>query len=148
MSALPADIARYTSDGVLITVKNAAIKDRDPSAEDTKDSERPLFFDNPAHGQVLTNELYAFLSAEGKPHEAVETGDTLGLGGAVPIFPKAPQLDARAAIRAYSFDMASDTYAIELVGIRAAVRVDGVTFDSTEITFDNYSVTWDIDPHS
>ena len=32
MSALAADIARYTSDGVLITIKNAAIKDRDPNA--------------------------------------------------------------------------------------------------------------------
>jgi len=157
VSALAADIARYTSDGVLITIKNAAIKDRDPNAEDTKDKERPLFFNDPAHGQVLTNELFAFLAAEGKPHEAVETADTLGLGGVVPIYPRAPrvriidhtrQLDARAAIRSYSFDMSSDTYAIELVGISAVVAPDSITFDSTEITFDNYTATWDIDAHS
>ncbi|MET0373943.1 MAG: hypothetical protein ABW128_06760 [Rhizorhabdus sp.] len=156
MTATPDDIARYTSDGVLITVKNEAIKDRDPAAEDMKDRERPLFFDDSDHGQVLTNELYAFLAAEGKPHEAVETADTLGLGLTKPVFPKAPQvqvedttrgLKSRCAIRAYSFDMSSDTYAIELVGITKLEDPTVVTFDSTEITFDNYDATWDIDAH-
>lgn len=151
MTATPDDIARYTSDGVLITVKDPAIKDRDPSADDMKDKERPLFFDDADHGQILTDELFAFLAAEEKPHEAVETADTLGLGIAVPVFPKAPQLqivdatrglNARTAIRSYSFDMSSDTYAVELVGIPAGVMADQVTFDSTEVTMDDVVTQW------
>lgn len=156
MPALPSDIAKYTSDGVLITLQDEAIKTADPNASNTGDNDIDMFFDDPADAQVVAEELFSFLSLVGRPHEAVEIEDSLGLGSTVPIFPLAPrasirddtrQIDTVAIIRAYSFDMDSDAYALELIGAQEiAVVGEGGTFDSTEITFDNDALTWDTDP--
>lgn len=155
MAAIPVDIARYTSDGVLITVKNEAIKERDPNAQDTGDREISMFFDVAEHGDILADELFAYVGAEGRPHEGIETGDTLGLGSTVPVFPRSPrarivdaerEIDTVAVVRAYSFDMASDTYALELVGLLPGRPPEGTPlFDSTQITLDSYIWTWDSD---
>lgn len=154
MAANPVDISRYTSDGVLITVQNPAIKEVDPNALDTGDRELELFYDDPAHGDIMANELFSFIGVIGRPHEAVEISETLGLGTAVPVFPKAPtaylkdhtrRLDIRAALRAYSFDMGVDTYAMEFVGIAPDVVTPGTPqWDSTNITFDGTATTWDM----
>lgn len=155
MTALPADISRYTTDGALITRKNQAIKDADPNALDTGDREIELFFVDPADGQTIVDELFGFVSAAGRVHEAIEIGDAVGLGTIIPLFPKAPQaeivdatraLNTLGALRGYSFDMGADSYALEFVGMPPDVPVVGTgTFDSTEITFDKTIPPWDTD---
>lgn len=155
MPANPTDIARYTSDGALITLKNEALKDTDPNAQDAGDRELAMFFDSSTHGQIIANELFAFVSAVSRPHEGVEIEDGLGLGSTVPVFPKAPRvhitdpsrlIDTSAVIRAYAFDMSSDRYALELVGlVKRATPADFPTFDRTNITFDNTTFTWDME---
>ena len=154
MAANPSDIAKYTSDGVLITLKDEAIKQRDPNALDTGERELGMFFDDPAHGQIVAAELFAYVSAEGRPNEGIEIPDNLGLGTSVPVFPRAPRAhlidDSRginviAAIRAYSFDMAEDAYAMEFVGLPPGGGASGgPTFDSDGIRFDNSVNTWDM----
>lgn len=155
MPALPSDIARYTSDGVLITLQDEAIKTADPNASNTGDNAIDMFFDDPDDARVVAEELFSFLSFAGRPHEAIEIEDGLGLGSTTAIFPLAPRasirddtrrIDTVAIIRAYSFDMDSDAYALELIGAQQVSVVGGIaTFDSTEITFDNDVLTWDID---
>lgn len=152
MAATPADIARYSSDGALIVLKDEAIKDRDPNAQDTGDREVAMFFNDSDHGEILANELFAFVSLEGRPHEGVETNDSLGLGSSVFVFPRAPRayiideerkIDQLAIVRQYSFDMGSDTYALELVGLR--LTGNPPSFDQTDITLDNAVLSWDSD---
>lgn len=153
MAALPADIARFTSDGFLITKKDEAIKDRDPNAFDTGDREIAMFFDDPNHGDILASELFAFVSTEARPHEGIEVGDSLGLGSTKQVFPAAPLahvvdaergIDAICVVRQYAFDMSSDTYAIELVGL-GVIAGDVPSFDETDITLDNTPLSWDSD---
>lgn len=153
MGALPADIARFTSDGTLITKKDQAIKDRDPNALDTGDREVAMFFDDPNHGDIIATELFAYVSTESRPHEGIEVGDVLGLGTSFPVFPRAPLarvidkergINGVCAVRQYAFDMSSDSYAIELVGI-GAIAGDPPSFDETDITLDNTPLSWDSD---
>lgn len=153
MSAVPSDIARFTSDGFLITKKDEAIKDRDPNALDTGDREIAMFFDDPNHGEILADELFAYVSTEARPHEGIEVGESLGLGSTFPVFPRAPiahvvdderGIDAICAVRQFAFDMSSDTYAIELVGL-GVIAGDVPSFDETDITLDNTPISWDSD---
>lgn len=153
MPALPSDIARFTSDGTLITRKDQAIKDRDPNALDTGEREVAMFFDDPAHGVIMTDELFAYVSTEARPHEGIEVMDSIGLGSTRPVFPAAPLariedaergINAVCAVRQYAFDMSSDTYALELVGI-GTVAGDPPSFDETDITLDNTPLSWDSD---
>lgn len=155
MPALPADIARYTSDGVLITLKDDAIKTQDPNAMDAGDREIEMFFDDPDDAELVAQEIYNFVSQASRAHEAIQMEDNVGLGSIVPVFPLAPRasirddtrgIDTVTIIRAYSFDMDSDAYAIELVGdVPGSPLIGGASFDSTEITFDNDVLTWDTD---
>jgi len=153
MTAIPSDIARYTSDGVLITVKDPAIKEQDPNAADTGDREIEMFFDDPEHGQYLMDELFGFIGRAGRVHEAIEIADTLELGTTITLFPAAPEarlrddsrrMNVRAALRSYSFDMGNDAYALEFVGLRPKIAgPEEPVFDTTDITFDNAASTWD-----
>ena len=151
MAATEQDIARFTVDGVVLTAARQTVLDQDPNAIDGGASERQLFFDDDVAGQVLLNELFGFLGRIGNIHEAIEIGDNLSLGVDQPLWPAAPQvtliddtrgINAATAIRAYSFDMAADRYALELVGTGDYVGTP-VTFDTTKTRFDNDQVTWD-----
>jgi len=153
VAATPADIARFTSDGFLITKKDEAIKDRDPNALDTGEREIAMFFDDPNHGDILATELFAYVSTEARPHEGIEVGESLGLGSTYPIFPRAPLahvidaergIDAICAVRQFAFDMSSDSYAVEVVGLGMAGG-DPPSFDETDITLDNTPISWDSD---
>jgi hypothetical protein len=153
MTASSSDVARMTNDGVVLTATNQQIKDLDPNAENDGETERPLLFDDPAAGQVILNEAFALLSAMGRPHEGIAIGDSAGLGSVVPVWPKAPRativdesrgLIATTALRAYSFDMGEDTYALELVGLPIKANPAGkVTMDSTVVTVDTTLHTMD-----
>lgn len=153
MTALPSDIPRFTNDGVLLTASNASIKNLDPTAIDQASSERELFLDSQAHGQIVLSELFGFISPAGRIHEGVEIETSLDLGGTVPLWPKAPQalvvdvsrrIDQATVIRAYSFDMGSDRFALELVGIQpAAAGAGNPTYDSTAVTMDSTGYTSD-----
>jgi hypothetical protein len=145
MTALPADISRYTSDGVLLTRTRLATKTNDPNAQDTGERELEMFFDSAAHAGIVLDELFNFVGTIGRVHEGIELEDSVGLGTTIPIVPNAPQatlvdesrrMFAGAIVRAYGFDGAVDRYAIEFVGAGSDV-LGNVTYDSTVVRMDS-----------
>lgn len=154
MPANDDDVARYTSDGIVLTATRKQVLLRDSNAIDGGSPERLTFFDDEAGGQAMLEEAFGFLSAMGRVHEAVELGDSLGFGSVVPLWPAAPTcrvvddlrgIDTTCIVRAYSFDMSSDSYAVELVGGVFGTNGGGppVTFDSTVVTVDTTDYTMD-----
>lgn len=153
MTATSADVARFTNDGTLITLTNQPLKTADPNARDMADRELQMHFDEVAPGQQILDELFAFVGAAHRPHEGVQFDDTVGLGTTVPLWPAAPaayvvdeerRLSARTIISGFSFDMGSDSYAVELIGAPPEAP-DGtpVTMDSTVVTMDDTTHTLD-----
>lgn len=128
MPALPADIARYTSDGIVVSTDKAtgdAIKATHADARDLGTSEIEMFFDDPADASVLLNERFAYLSQVGPVHEGIEVEDNLGLGTTIAITPAVPKfrivdesrlLDTEARVRAFARDMTTDRYSVEVLG--------------------------------
>jgi hypothetical protein len=130
MPATPADIAAYTADGVVITspaspAASAAIRVADPTARDLGESEIPMFFDNISDAQALLDEKFAFVSKIAPIHEGIEVEESLGLGRAVSILPSVPKfrvidasrsIDLVATMRAYSFNMGSGRFSVEVLG--------------------------------
>lgn len=129
MSADPADIARYTTDGVLIVAPqnpavSAAIAAGFIDAKDGSAGEIEYFFDDPADAQAMLDELFGYLSQVQPPYVAVEIDDSLGLGSTVPIAPRVPcfmitddvaGFSAVARVRGYAVDLGSDRYSVELI---------------------------------
>lgn len=146
MTATAEAIAQYTNDGNVITASSAAVLTADPNAIDGADNIRETFFDNATDAQVLLDEWFAMQSMLGRPHEGIEVDDSLGLGTTVPLWPGAPRATviddtrdilALTAVRAYSSDGETDSYAIEVVGIPLPIVPGGkVTVDSTLVTVD------------
>jgi len=128
MSALPADVARYTSDGVVVSTDKAigdAIKAAHSDAQDLGTGEIEMFFDDPADAAVLLNERFAYLSQIGPIHEGIEVEENLGLGSAISITPSVPKfrivdesrlIDTEARVRAFARDMTTDRYSVEVLG--------------------------------
>lgn len=152
MTAAPADIQRFTNDGVVLISRDTAIRDAYPGAVDGGSDEIVLFFDAAADGQVILEERFALLSMITRPHEAVETDDGLDLGRSITVVPRIPHfflidpsraLAARTALRAYSFDHNSDRYALELAGTPVPDTGDGPTMDSTLVSMDDTGYTAD-----
>lgn len=123
MPATPANIARYTQDGVALTFKDQALKDQQPTATDA--GEIPTFFRYRDHAQIKLNERAALLGGRGRPHEGVELDEFLGIGTTLPVVPAVPcfrLIDETRSInqvcrtRSTSFDMTTDRYSVELVG--------------------------------
>src|SRR6478752_9976829 len=117
MTATPADVAKYTSDGILLTKELASIKTNHLDAQESGDTEIEMFFENSAHGQVLLDERFAILSQASALHEGIEVDDTLGLGNTIPIAPTVPCLrvvdgergiDEVARVRAFAYDGETD----------------------------------------
>lgn len=127
MVATPSDIARFTTDGVLLTtdaVLGAAVLVAHPDARRTdKDREVEMFFVNPAHAQLLLNERFELLRKGAPLHDGVEVEQSLGIGTTVAIAPRVPcftVIDADgtvtvARLRAYVSNRATDRFAVEVL---------------------------------
>ena len=92
MPATPSDIARFTTDGVLLTAEDPAIKANHLDAEDGAASGRELemFYDDPADAQDMLDERFAILSQISAVHEGIEVEETLGIGTVIPLTPTVP----------------------------------------------------------
>lgn len=152
MTATPADIARFTNDGQLITVNDPAIKAVHLNAQDVGTTELPMYFDNVADGLTMLNERFALLSMVGRTHDGVEINDSLGLGTSIPLAPSVPifhivdeqrGIDGYAAVKGYSFDMGSDKYAVELTGAPSPFAPSSHRWDTTAVTMDSSTSTFD-----
>lgn len=124
MPATPADIAEYTSDGVVITASTPAILASHPEAIDQGDHEIEMFFDSAADAAVVLAETFGILSQLNPLHEAVVVEESLGLGSTIPLTPTTPcfrvideerNIDTTLRTRAYAYEAGSDHYSIELV---------------------------------
>lgn len=130
MPATPTDIALYTVDGVVVTSPTSpsvglAIQAADPAARDLGDTEIPMFFDNASDAQAMLDEKFGVVSQIYPVHEGIELDDTLGLGRSIALAPAVPtfrivdesrQIDAVARLRAYSWNMDSNRFSVEVLG--------------------------------
>lgn len=128
MPAAPADVAKYTNDGVVLrapdAATSAAIKALHAEARTTGDGEIEMFFVNPDHAQVLLTEKAGLLTQVAPFHAAIETEETLGIGDTVPIFPIVPSfrcidealgIDVVARTRAFGRDPSTDRNSVEVI---------------------------------
>jgi hypothetical protein len=129
MAATVADIALYTTDGVVLTAPadpavSAAIKADNIDAKDSGDREIEMFFDNTADGQVLLNERFTYLSKVNPLHLGIEVSEALGMGDTIPLTPAVPtfrivddslRVNVLARTRAYAHDMATDRFSVEVM---------------------------------
>lgn len=130
MAALPADIAKFTADGVVVTsptnpAVSAAILAADPKAKDTGDGDIETFFDTIADAQAMLDERFAILSQIGAPHEGIEVEERLGIGTSIAIAPAVPMfrivdeergMDRNVRLRAFVSEMGTDRFSVEVLG--------------------------------
>ncbi len=124
MAATPADIAKYTNDGVVITASTPSILTNHPEAVDDGDHEIEMFFDSATDAGTVLAETFGILSQLSPLHEAVVVEEALGLGTTVPLTPTTPcfrvidedrNIDATLRTRAYAYEAGSDHYSVELI---------------------------------
>lgn len=129
MAADPEDIARYTTDGVLVVAPadpaiSAAIQAVHIDARDGSGTEIEHFFDTEADSQALLDELFALRSQVQPLYLAIEIDETLGLGTAIPVaasvpcfrvFDDAIGLSQVVRVRAYAANFATDRFSVELI---------------------------------
>lgn len=124
MTATPSDIAKYTSDGVVIQATDAAIDAAHPDAKESGDGEIEMFFDSDFASQVVLDERFALLSQISALHEGIEVSDSLGLGVDIPLGPSVPcfrvvdasrGIDTVARTRAYVYEAGNDHYSVEVL---------------------------------
>src|SRR3546814_18030321 len=80
MPASPGDIAKYTTDGVVITSEDPALKVTHPDAVDLGSEEKEMFFVSSAHAQILLDETLELRSKANACHVGVEVDESLGVG--------------------------------------------------------------------
>ncbi|MBX9816066.1 MAG: hypothetical protein K2X76_15315 [Sphingomonas sp.] len=129
MPANPADVARYTTNGVLVVspinpAVSAAIAANFIDARDGTETEIEHFFQYETDCQVLLDESFALLSQADPVYLALELNDDLRLGTAYPIAPLVPTarlvderngLDRIVRVRAYAIDTGTDRASIEVI---------------------------------
>lgn len=129
MSALPGDIAAYTTDGVLLTsptnpAVSAAIAADNIDAKSSGTSEVLMFFDNAADGQTYLDERFAYLSRVNPLHLGIEVEEALDIGGAILLTPAVPtfiavdrdrNMSTVVRTRAYAYDMGTDRFSLEVL---------------------------------
>lgn len=126
MPASPADIARFTTDGVVVTTDaaaGAAVLAAHPNAREIEEGQEiEMFFVDPAHAQAMLDERFELQSIGGPLHDGVELENGPGIAEVlsapvVPSFTVADddgrQIDVRAA--AYARNMRIDRHAIEVI---------------------------------
>ena len=123
MPAKPADIARITSDGVVLTREDLSLRANNPDALSSR-GEIESFFDDAADAQVLLDERFALLSRVSALHEAIDVADDFGLGTTIAYAPNVPcfriidaerKIDAVVRCRAIVYEGSSDSFAVEVV---------------------------------
>ena len=129
MVAVPADIARFTNDGILVTSPrnagvSAAIQAEHVDARGMDGREIEMFYDDAVDAQFYLDERFGFLSRTDPLHVSVEVEESLGIGDTVPIAPLVPafraidattKTDVIARTRAYAQDMSTDRFGVELL---------------------------------
>lgn len=129
MSALPGDIALYTTDGVLLTspvdpAVSAAIAADNIDAKSSGTSEVVMFFDNASDGQIYLDERFSYQSKVNPAHIGIEIEDIIDLGGSIPLTPNVPtftvvdsdiNFTATVRTRAYAQDMGTDRFSVEVL---------------------------------
>lgn len=124
MPASPADIAKYTTDGTVITASSTTIRDAHSDAEDLGGEEIEMFTDSIADGQILLDERFALRSQLAAIHEAVEVETSLGLGITIAIAPTVPcfrlvdekrSMDKTVRTRAYAHETGSERFSVEVI---------------------------------
>lgn len=122
MSADPADIAKFTSDGVVVSATDTALRDAHPDAQEADEIE--MFYDAAADAATMLAERFGLRSKVAAVHEAVEVEEGLGLGSTVALAPTVPcfaivdesrQLAKTVRTRAYVFDAGTDRYSVEVI---------------------------------
>lgn len=124
MAATPADIAKFTVDGVVVTISDSAIATAHPEAEDQGDQVIDMFFDSASDASAVLTERFNILSQINGLHEAVVVEESLGLGSTTGITPSTPcfravdedrMVDATLRTRAYAYEAGSDQFSVELL---------------------------------
>lgn len=124
MTALPADVAKYTRDGLVVTSQNLGLKAAHREAVDRGSEEIEMFFDTAADAQAMLDEKLTLLSKVNPLHEGVEVDETLAIGVTIPISPVVPnfrfidedrEIDVVARARAFAYETGSDRYSVELL---------------------------------
>lgn len=124
MTALPADVAKYTRDGLVVTSQNLALKAAHREALDLGSEEIEMFYDSAADAQAMLDEKLALRSKINPLHEGVEVEETLAIGVSIPISPVVPnfryidearEIDKVARTRAFAYETGSDRYSVELL---------------------------------
>lgn len=124
MAATPADIAKFTTDGVIVTAANSAILTAHPEAEDKGDDVIDMFFTSATDALAVLTERFGILSQINGLHEAAVVEESLGLGSTVGITPSTPcfrvvdadrDIDTVLRTRAYAYEAGSDQFSIELI---------------------------------
>lgn len=124
MAASPADIAKYTVDGVVITSENTGLKAAHPDALDLGGEEIEMFFVSSSNAQTMLNEKLTLRSKVDPIHVGVEVEESLAIGTTTAISPSVPcfryideasEQDAVARTRAFAYETGSDRYSVELL---------------------------------
>lgn len=124
MPATPEDIARFTSDGVVISREDLSIRSNNPDALDTGRNELEMFFVNEVDAQIVLDERFALLSRVSAVHEGIELKDDIGFGTAIAYTPRVPSftlidpergIDTVARVRAVVYEGETDRYSVEVV---------------------------------
>lgn len=124
MPAQPADIARYTTDGVVITASDDELRQDHVEAIDGLNEPIEMFFDDVESGQTVLNERFSLLSRINAVHEGIEVEERLELGSEILLTPNVPSfriidpsrgIDKVARLRAFSYEAEMDRFSVEVV---------------------------------
>src|SRR3546814_13127242 len=91
MPASPGDIAKYTTDGVVITSEDPALKVTHPDAVDLGSEEKEMFFVSSAHAQSLLAENLELTSKATTCHVRDAAAESLGVGTTTAIATSVPR---------------------------------------------------------
>lgn len=129
MAATSADIATFTTNGIVVTspldpAVSQAIKGDNIDALSGADREIEMFYDLAGDAQTALDERFSYLSIINPVHLGIEVEEAIDLGGAIPLTPAVPRfrvidepngLDAITRIRAYAHDMSTDRFSVEVI---------------------------------
>lgn len=125
MPANPARIPMMTTDGVVMSRVDTALRTAHPNAQDEGNQEREYFFDSEADTNAMVDELWNWRKTPGRIHEAVEFDTATGLGTTIALTPAVPLatvvdetrgLNVTARVRAFAADYTKERYSAELLG--------------------------------
>lgn len=114
-----------TTDGIVLSRVDTALRAAQPNATDEGDQEIEMFFDSEADAGVLLDERWNWKKTVGRIHEAVEVDTGFGFGTLIAVAPAIPVLTVQdpsrnlnvvAKVRAFAADYTTERYSIEVLG--------------------------------